>query len=271
MLDISVLPETPDAGDWGFVFSGRNTVTSLRAPPGMPWRLSDIESMWQDKLSPPVPIGTWEGRAAWALEVPEETLIATEHLAANLYSLLGRVEDPLFHAHGRAYQLLHWQATHRFCGRCGHATHSVEAGRALKCADCSLQVYPRVSPCVIVLVTRGERMLLAAAAGFQKRFFSTLAGFMEPGETCEEAVQREVREEVGIEVHNVRYFRSQPWPFPSQVMLGFTAEWLSGELQPEPSEIEEADWFSIDELPPTPPVASISGQLISAFSSSLDR
>ena len=102
-------------------------------------------------------------------------------------------------------------------------------------------------------------------AGFQKRFYSTLAGFMEPGETCEDAVIREVREEVGIEVGNVRYFSSQPWPFPSQVMLGFFAEWQSGDLVLNPDEIEDADWFDISAMPPTPPSASISGQLISHF------
>tara|TARA_X000001036_G_C19957427_1_gene512548 strand:- start:57 stop:437 length:381 start_codon:yes stop_codon:yes gene_type:complete len=122
-----------------------------------------------------------------------------------------------------------------------------------------------VSPCVIVLVSKGDQLLLAAAAGFQKRFYSTLAGFMEPGETCEQAVAREVREEVGIEVGNIRYFSSQPWPFPSQVMLGFFAEWTSGSLKLNEEEIEDADWFEANALPPTPPVASISGQLISHF------
>ena len=118
---------------------------------------------------------------------------------------------------------------------------------------------------MIVLVTKGDKLLLAAAAGFQKRFYSTLAGFMEPGETCEEAVVREVREEVGIEVGNIRYYASQPWPFPSQVMLGFFAEWKSGELELDPEEIEDADWFDATAMPPTPPTASISGKLISHF------
>jgi len=124
---------------------------------------------------------------------------------------------------------------------------------------------------VIVLVSKGEQLLLAAAAGFQKRFYSTLAGFMEPGETCEQTVAREVREEVGIEVANIRYFASQPWPFPSQVMLGFFAEWQAGEIAPDPLEIEEAAWFDKTALPPTPPTASISGQLIRHFLSSTHR
>ena len=156
-------------------------------------------------------------KALWAFSVPETSISQTEQIASNLYGFLGRVEEGLFHAHGRAYQLLHWLDTHRYCGRCGSQTELTEGGRATLCGACSHRVYPRVSPCVIVLVSKGDQLLLAAAAGFQKRFYSTLAGFMEPGETCEQAVAREVREEVGIEVGNIRYFSSQPWPFPSQV------------------------------------------------------
>ena len=265
MLAISELPESPQADDWAFVFSGRNTITTTRSAPGTPWRVADVTEEWPVEMSSAVPVGYWQGKGAWAFSVPETDLNPMEHMAGNLYSLLGRVDDSLFHAQGRAYQLLHWIDTHRHCGRCGDATSVVESGRAVLCESCSLRVYPRVSPCVIVLVSKGDQMLLAAAAGFQKRFYSTLAGFMEPGETCEQAVIREVREEVGIEVGNVRYFASQPWPFPSQVMLGFFAEWQSGEIKLDPNEIEDADWFDVGAMPPTPPMASISGQLISLF------
>ena len=183
----------------------------------------------------------------------------------NLYSLLGRVDDSLFHAQGRAYQLLHLIDTHRHCVSCDCATSVVESGRAVLCESCSLRVYPRVSPCVIVLVSKGDQMLLAAAAGFQKRFYSTLAGFMEPGETCEQAVIREVSEEVGIEVGNVRYFASQPWPFTSQVMLGFFAGGSPAKSSWTLTKSKDADWFDVGVMPPTPPMASISGQLISHF------
>jgi len=265
------MPEEPAADDWGFVFAGRNTVTALRGEPGMPWRMSEVGALWDANMHDTVPIGHWQGRGAWAVSISEEQVDLTEQLSGNLYGMLGRVDDALFHAQGRAYQLLHWRDTHRFCGRCGGPTAPTEAGRAIQCQGCSLQVYPRVSPCVIVLVSKGEQLLLAAAAGFQKRFYSTLAGFMEPGETCEQTVAREVREEVGIEVGNIRYFASQPWPFPSQVMLGFFAEWQAGEIAPDPLEIEEAAWFDKTALPPTPPTASISGQLIRHFLSSTHR
>lgn len=269
LLNISDMPTQPDPDHWALVFTGRNTVTSLRGEPGAPWQVREVCQMWNKSFSDAVPVGHWQGRALWAFSVSEQDVSPTEHLSGNLYGLLGRVEEPLFQAHGRAYQLLHWLDTHRYCGRCGSTTEFIEGGRSLSCGQCALQVYPRVSPCVIVLVTKGDQLLLAAAAGFQKRFYSTLAGFMEPGETCEDAVRREVREEVGIEVGNVRYFASQPWPFPSQVMLGFFAEWRAGELNPDPEEIEEAGWFEATALPPTPPNASISGQLISHFFESL--
>lgn len=269
VLDISELPDSPDADDWAFVFSGRNTISDLRSPQGAPWRVADVAKEWSLDLGAAMPLGFWQGRAAWTFSVPEARLDPIQHVTGNLYSLLGRVDDNLFHAHGRAYQLLHWADTHRHCGRCGASTTFVESGRAVLCETCSLRVYPRVSPCVIVLVSKGNQMLLAAAAGFQKRFYSTLAGFMEPGETCEQAVIREVREEVGIEVGNVRYFASQPWPFPSQVMLGFFAEWQTGEIELDPNEIEDADWFDMRAMPPTPPMASISGQLISHFMENL--
>ena len=248
VLDISALPVKPDGDDWGFVFAGRNTVTSLRGAPGMPWRISEVSAQWDIDLTSAVPVGYWQNKGVWAFSVPESSVNLAEQLSGNLYSLLGRVDDGLFHAHGRAYQLLHWIETHRRCGRCGAATLLVEDGRAVSCEACALRVYPRVSPCVIVLVSKGDKMLLAAAAGFQKRFYSTLAGFMEAGETCEAAVIREVREEVGIEVGKVRYFASQPWPFPASIMLGFRAKGTSTEINCADEELVEARWFTRQEV-----------------------
>jgi len=265
VLDFSALPMHPEPNDWSLVFAGRNAVTPMRDAPGSPWTVKAVSDLWNVDPRVAVPIGYWQGRGLWAFSVPETSVDQTEQIASNLYSLLGRVDDSLFQAHGRAYQLLHWLSTHKYCGRCGSGTEITEGGRAILCNECRLRVYPRVSPCVIVLVSKGDQMLLAAAAGFQKRFYSTLAGFMEPGESCEQAVAREIREEVGIEVENIRFFSSQPWPFPSQVMIGFFAEWKSGCLRLDAEEIEDADWFDINALPPTPPMASISGQLISHF------
>ncbi len=164
---------------------------------------------------------------------------------------------------GKAGQLLDWYATHRHCGACGAPNRHHEALRALRCSGCGRSHFPRVNPCVIALVTRGRDVLLARGTRFRAGLRSCLAGFVEPGETAEEAVRREVREEVGLEVDNVRYVKSQPWPFPSQLMLGFHADYRAGEIAPEEGEIEEADWFDVGRLPPVPPPeVSVAGELI---------
>ena len=126
-------------------------------------------------------------------------------------------------------------------------------------------IYPRISPCIIVLVTKGDKLLLARNTNFPRSMFSTLAGFIEVGESVEEAIEREVREEVGVCITDISYFGSQPWPFPSQLMLGFYAHYLSGDIICNPNEIEEAHWFSKNELPLTPPISSIAGRLINTF------
>ncbi len=167
---------------------------------------------------------------------------------------------------GKAVQLLHWLNSHRFCGYCGAAMRPHHTERAVCCPRCDLRVYPRISPCVIVLITRGDEILLARHAGRGSSWFSCLAGFMEAGETPEETIHREVREETSIEVQNIRYVSSQSWPFPSQLMLGFFADYAGGEIQVDGKEIEEARWFSPHELPQTPGAGiSVAGQLIELF------
>lgn len=175
-----------------------------------------------------------------------------------------RFED--FTAIGRANQLVNWHETHRFCGACGAPTHPHENDRALVCSACERPYYPRINPCVIVLVRRGDTCLLARHNRGNASYSSCLAGFMEVGETPEETVRREVWEEVGIEVDNIRYVRSQSWPFPSQLMLGFFADYKSGEIQVDGHEIAEAHWYSRDSLPHTPSAGiSVAGQLIELF------
>jgi len=165
----------------------------------------------------------------------------------------------------RASQLATFLDTHRFCGRCGTELADQEGELARKCPECTLVVYPRVTPAVIMLVRRGRQALLARNGRFPIPFFSALAGFVEMGETLEETVVREVREEVGIDVRDVRYFGSQPWPFPHSVMIGFTAEWSAGEVKVDGVEIAEAHWFDPEALPRVPPPISIARQLIDAW------
>lgn len=182
-----------------------------------------------------------------------------------LRALLGRLDDELFNAAGRSYQILYWNANHAFCGRCGSESSVKKDELAKVCIKCGLTVYPRISPAVIVAVTKDDKLLLARAGRFRNKMFSVLAGFVEPGETFEQCIEREIYEEVNIKVHNMKYFGSQPWPFPDSIMVGFTAEYKSGELRPDGTEILEADWFSKEQIPEIPGKWSIARKLIDWF------
>ena len=212
-----------------------------------------------------LPVGLWNGsycRAAW---VPGDTAPPEGHVFKGLRSLFGRLDEPTLAVAGRAFQVADWARTHRFCGACGNPMSKARGERAMKCA-CGHVAYPRISPAMMVLVKRGPSILLArnvaVPAGGR---MSALAGFLEPGESIEEAVHREVREEVGIEVKDLRYFASQSWPYPHALMIAFTAEYAGGELACDPTEIAEARWFGPgDPLPELSPVQSISRALIDA-------
>ena len=170
-----------------------------------------------------------------------------------------------FQLAGRALQIAQWFYDHRYCGRCGQETQQDAIDRAKVCATCELRFYPRISPCMIVLVTRGEEILLAHHQRASRVMYSTLAGFVEAGESVEDCVRREVMEEVGVSVGKLEYFGSQPWPFPSQLMLGFFAEYTEGDIYIDPTEIVDAKWFRYDQLPQTPAPASVAGQLIAHY------
>jgi NAD+ diphosphatase len=212
-------------------------------------------------------LGLLAGVPVWTVGVHHETEPTEDaHRFEQLRSLFGRVPEPLWALAGKAVQIVEWDRTHRFCGRCGEATALATPERARRCPRCGLLVFPRLAPATITLVERDDRALLAWGRQFPMRMFSCLAGFVEPGETLEECVRREVREEVGIDLAEVSYFGSQPWPFPHQLMIGFTATWGGGEIEVDPSEIVEADWYTVDDLPPHPPAGmSIAGSLIEAW------
>lgn len=183
---------------------------------------------------------------------------------SDLRSLWGRTTEELWTIAGKAVQIVDWDRTHRWCGRCATETRRVDADRSRKCPSCGLSVYPRIAPAVITVVERGDEVLLAHGTRFPAPFYSAIAGFVEPGESLEQAVVREIREEVGVEVTDVRYFGSQPWPFPHSLMIGFHATWASGEIRIDPEEIADAKFFRKDELPLIPPPMSIARTLIDA-------
>lgn len=166
---------------------------------------------------------------------------------------------------GYAAQIGTWAREHRFCGSCGAAMTQIPRERAMYCGPCELRCYPRIAPSMIVLITRGDEILLARSPRFVTGVYSTLAGFAEPGESAEACLIREVREEVQIEVRNIQYVGSQCWPFPHSMMLGFHAEYASGEIVCQEDEIEDAQWFRIDALPPLPAGRSIARYLIDLY------
>jgi NAD+ diphosphatase len=209
-------------------------------------------------------LGRYDGVPCHAVDLADESRPEGMDFK-DLRQVYGMLEEDLFVLGGRAVQIVEWDRTHQYCGRCGSPTQTKEKERAKVCSKCGLHNFPRLSPAIIVAITRGEEILLARSAHFPQGMFSVLAGFVEPGETIEECVVREVKEEVGVTVGNVRYFGSQPWPFPNSLMLGFTAEYLSGELELDAAEIAEAGWFRADTLPNIPGRISIAGRLIRWF------
>lgn len=163
---------------------------------------------------------------------------------------------------GTANHILHWYSMNQFCGRCGHKTHEKEDERAKVCPNCGNIIYPRISPATITLVKKDAKILLAHNKNFKSGLYSLIAGFVEPGETLEHCVEREIQEEVGIKVKNISYFTSQPWPFPESLMLAFTAEYDSGDITVDQTEITDAAWFNADSLPDIPSTDSVAGKLI---------
>jgi NAD+ diphosphatase len=217
------------------------------------------------ELHEPQMLGLLDGVPCLATSWPRGAAVEDAFELVGLRALWSRLDETLFGIAGRANQLAHFGLTHRFCGRCGERTAPDGKERSVRCAACGLTSYPRISPAIITLVRRGDEALLANSGKFPIPFFSTLAGFSEVGESLEETLRREVREEVGLRVENVKYFGSQPWPFPHSLMIGFTATSAEGEIKVDGVEIKEARFFRADALPRIPPKISIARRLIDAW------
>ncbi|GAB2191619.1 hypothetical protein MAH1_32270 [Sessilibacter sp. MAH1] len=180
-----------------------------------------------------------------------------------LRSLIVEEFSEQFYLLSRAIQLYHWLEDHRYCGVCAGKTRSHTTEPALMCSRCKRFWYPRIQPCVIVLIHKNnDEVLLAKHGKYISDMYSCIAGFVESGETLEQAARREIKEEVGVDVDELQYFSSQPWPFPNQLMIGFFARYNGGEIIIDGDEIIDAKWFSLKQLPVTPPKTSIAGQMI---------
>ncbi|HEY3460030.1 MAG TPA: NAD(+) diphosphatase [Casimicrobiaceae bacterium] len=214
-------------------------------------------------------LGRLDGVDCVAVALDDETNAPAGFALAGLRALFLRVPERLLAVAARAFQVVEWDRTHRFCGRCGHPTRDKSGERAKECERCGYVAYPRISPAMMVLVTRGHELLLARANRFPGAMYSALAGFVEPGETIEDCVHREVHEEVGIDVDDLRYFASQSWSFPHSLMIAYTARYAGGELRPDPGEIADVQWFPVDALPDLPTPLSIARLLIETTAAKL--
>lgn len=212
------------------------------------------------------PIGLFDDQYVRATWLPAGSAPPPGYQWRKLRSLFGAIDDGLLAITGRAFQIVEWARTHRFCGACACPTVPMAGERCVRCPQCGHHAYPRISPAMMVLIQRGESILLARHLNSATGLFTALAGFVEAGESLEEAIHREVLEEVGLRVRDIRYFGSQPWPFPHSLMVAFTAQYASGDIVLDRHEIAQAGWFGPDDALPAMPALglSIAGHLIHA-------
>jgi NAD+ diphosphatase len=249
---------------WWFVFRGGELLLHLEPVETVIPRLWELAELPLNPLRRTF-LGELDGAHVYAVELDDAAEPPAGLTFRGLRSLHGVVDDQLFDLAGRAAQILEWERTHRFCGRCGTPTESAGAERAKRCPACGLLSFPRLSPAVITLVERGDEVLLARHSRTTDGTYALLAGFVEPGESMEEAVAREIGEEAGVSVDRISYFGSQPWPFPHSLMIGFTAQYAGGEVVVDGIELADARWFSPRALPKVPMKLSIARKLIDAY------
>ncbi|GAB3264870.1 NAD(+) diphosphatase [Chitinimonas naiadis] len=248
----------PSLEAWHFVFVGGKLLVS-GSPGETPLLVLQANSPWEQTAQSRHYLGQLDGYDCWVLTLALEP---EGWQAIPLRAAMMQLPESLMLVAARAAQVVEWDRAHRYCGVCATPTELKPTERARVCPACSHVVYPRLSPAMMALIWRDKELLLARAPQFAPGMYSALAGFVEAGESLEECVVREIREEVGVEVRNLRYYGSQSWPFPHSLMIAFTAEWVSGDIVPQPEEIEHAAWFPLDALPGIPPRFSISGHLI---------
>ena len=275
--------EAPAGGHW-FVFRGEQLLVEMGPPDPHPpddprvrqrpaWARLPLQKN-HNWLGPAAVrtlyLGRLHGQDCWVAELPREAAAPADGYAwEGLRALFSVLDDAHFALAGRALQILDWDRTHQFCGRCGTPTEAKREERSRVCPKCRLSAYPRVAPATMMLVRRDDELLLGRSPHFPPGMYSALAGFVEPGESLEQCVAREVAEEVGVRVRNIRYFASQSWPFPHSLMIAFVCDWESGDIRPQEAEIEAANWFKVLQLPKLPSRISIARRLIDAVAAEM--
>lgn len=256
-------PEPTDADQWILVAGNQVLMAAdLDGEPPRPLVTAEVDALG-DVVSARLILGESGGVVWWTGVLPRKFTPDGDLVLNDLRRLIPVLDAKTFNIAGRATQIADWHRDNQHCGRCGGPLGTSESDRAMVCPDDGFRAYPRLSPAVIVLIEREDgKALLARGVNFPMPMYSTLAGFVEPGESLEDTIHREIREEVGVEVKNLRYFASQPWPFPNSLMLGYIAEYDSGDIVLDEAEIMDAQWYSADDLPMIPPKASIARTLI---------
>lgn len=259
-------PDLPDGGEPGpwAVLRGGALVVEERAdgftlPEGErpAWLPADRDALL---------IGRWQGRPLRAARIAADAELPPSVVAEPFNATADRLDDTTLTLGGMAQQILHWERQSRFCSRCGGPVEHLPGTWGKRCPSCRVEHFPHIHPCAIVLVRRGEEFLLARKPEWAPGRYGLVAGFLDFGESLEECARREVREETGVEITNIRYVGSQTWPFPSQLMAGFVADWAGGEIRVDPAELEDARWFCAADMPASlPPRRSIARWIIDTF------
>ena len=240
----------PEAKGYWLLLQGRSLI--VEKVKGRQHLLAGELPSWVSSSGEPSFVGTWQGQPLWALEVVKGTEFPNPCTVETFHGVDATLDERLSTLAGLAHQMLHWERQSRFCSFCATALVPISGTWGKRCPGCSNEHYPHIHPCIIVLVRRGDEFLLVRNAQWPPDRFSLVAGFLDLGESLEECVQREVLEEAGIMVTNIRYVGSQNWPFPSQQMIGFLADYASGEVCPDGIEVVDARWFTMDTLPQYP-------------------
>jgi len=250
---------------WWFVFCAdqwliqRSATGAIQVPNWPEFSHSGLQPQCQHYL------GLFNTIHCFAIEIGNNQPLPDGLKLTSLRAVMPGLSDELFALASRAKQIITWDKNHQFCSRCSALLQLHAHERVKYCPECDLGQYPRLNPAIIVLISRGKQLLLSRSPHFPPGVYSVQAGFVEVGETLEEALHREVREEVGLSVKNIRYFGSQAWPFPHTLMIAFTAEYASGELCIDTTELEAAHWYALDQLPPLATSKSIARRMIEDF------